>query len=69
MRYCEEGDNDRAIAELSKAIEIKPGVALAYHLRGTAHSDKGDKDRAIAELSKAIEIKPDFAADNTWTPS
>src|SRR5262245_12217222 len=61
LRYCEEGDNDRAIAELSKAIEIKPGVGLAYHLRGGAYSDKGDKDRAIADYTKAIELEPNFA--------
>jgi tetratricopeptide (TPR) repeat protein len=48
---------DRAIADLSTAIELDP-QGNAYRLRGAAHREKKNYDRAIADLTQAIEINP-----------
>src|SRR5262245_39883318 len=50
-----------AIADLTKAIELDPKYADAYHQRGIALRRNGDFAGAIAEQSKAIEINPAFA--------
>ncbi len=55
-----KGDNDRAIADHAKAIEIDPELASAYNNRGIAYRAKGDNDSAIADHTKAIEIDPEF---------
>jgi tetratricopeptide (TPR) repeat protein len=54
-------DLDRAIADLTKAIEIDPEYADAYNQRGITFGRNGDFARAIADQSKAIEINPAFA--------
>ena len=57
--YDDKGDRDRAIADYSNAIQIKPDYDIAYYNRGNAYRDQGDLDRAIADYSEAIRIKPD----------
>jgi tetratricopeptide (TPR) repeat protein len=56
--WYEKDDNDKAIADYSKAIEISPSYASAFNNRGNAWSAKGDLDRAIADYDRAIEIDP-----------
>jgi len=53
-----DGEYDRAFSELTKAIEIDPGLARAYVIRGIAYNDKDKYDLAIADFTKLIEIKP-----------
>jgi tetratricopeptide (TPR) repeat protein len=60
--YYEKEDYDRAIADYSKAIGIKPDDEDAYFWRGLAYYAKGDYDRVIADSSKAIGIEPDGAS-------
>jgi tetratricopeptide (TPR) repeat protein/formylglycine-generating enzyme required for sulfatase activity len=59
--YYFKGDNDRAISDLSKAIEANPKDANHYYYRAATFAKKGDHDRAIVDLSQAIEINPKFA--------
>jgi hypothetical protein len=59
--YGNNGDNDRAIADYSKANEIDPKFVSAYVGRGVAYGKKGEYDRAIADFDKAIEIDPKYA--------
>jgi len=56
-----EGDWDGAIADYSKAIELKPTDDINYFKRGVAKGHKGDFDGAIADFTKAIELKPQDA--------
>ena len=56
-----KGDLDGAIVDFSKAIELDPKLAVAYHNRGTAKRIMGDLDGAIADSSKAIELDPQDA--------
>ena len=61
MAYQAKGDNNRAVTDFTKAIEIDPRQVETYKNRGNAFEAKGDHDQAITDLSKAIEIKPDDA--------
>jgi hypothetical protein len=47
VAYRDKGDMNHAIADLSKAIRLKPLLARAYHDRSVAKGD--DYSRAIAE--------------------
>ena len=57
----EKGEHDSAISDLTKAIEMKPGFALAHFYRGRTYFRKGEHDQAISDLNKAIEIDPRLA--------
>jgi tetratricopeptide (TPR) repeat protein len=59
--HFDKGEFEAAIADYTKAIEMKPDDAKAYFNRGAAYSAKGDMDLAIANYTKAIEMKPDDA--------
>ena len=52
---------DRAIADYTTAIQLKPDYAEAYNDRGFAYYLKGDAERAIADYTRAIELRPDYA--------
>ena len=56
--YLNRGDNDRAIADYSKAIALNPRDADFYSNRGVAYFNVGDFDHAIADASKTIALKP-----------
>ncbi|MBW4497639.1 MAG: serine protease [Oscillatoria princeps RMCB-10] len=53
------GDEKGAIADYTKAIELKPDLAETYINRGVSRSALGDKQGAITDYNKAIELKPD----------
>jgi Tfp pilus assembly protein PilF len=58
ITYRGKGDNDRAIADFTQAIQLDPKSTQAYVNRGFAYDDKGDDDRAIADYSQAIQLDP-----------
>ena len=49
---------DEAIANYTKAIELKPDYGEAYTNRGAAYLLKKLYDKAITDSSKAIELNP-----------
>ena len=53
IAYCSKGDNDHAIADFDKAIQLKPDYAMAYNNRGTAYTIK-----ATMTAPSPISIKP-----------
>jgi tetratricopeptide (TPR) repeat protein len=53
-----EGEYDRSIAELDKAIAIAPRLAIAYLNRALVHIRMGETDRAIADADKAVRYAP-----------
>jgi tetratricopeptide (TPR) repeat protein len=59
--YGLKGLYDQAIADWTKAIELKPDYAEAYFQRGAGYVLKGLSDQAIVDYTKAIELKPDYA--------
>ena len=63
--YLDRGDvmiemrqYDQAIAEYTRAINLKPNTATAYTSRGLAHSNKSQFKAAIADFTRAIELDP-----------
>jgi tetratricopeptide (TPR) repeat protein len=53
---------DKAIADYSKAIELKPKNVVAWNNRGSAYVYLHQYDKAVADLTKAIELDPKTAA-------
>jgi tetratricopeptide (TPR) repeat protein len=60
-RDRQRGDFQAAIADFTKAIELKPDYAVAYSNRAGAKRALKDFDGAIADCTKAIELQPDYA--------
>jgi tetratricopeptide (TPR) repeat protein len=58
MAFMYKGDLDRALADLTKAIEIDPTYALAFSDRGTVYDNKNDHAHAIADFDTAIKLDP-----------
>mgnify|MGYP001806441954 CR=1 FL=1 len=54
-------DVDEKIKLYSKAIELNPEFAMAFHDRGSAFFNSGQYDKAIKDYNKAIELNPEFA--------
>lgn len=68
--YLEQGqvsannrEYDKAIAEFTRAIELKPRTAEAYRGRGMAHTQKDRLDDALSDFNTALELDP----DDGWT--
>jgi tetratricopeptide (TPR) repeat protein len=61
LEYFEQGKNDLALAQLSKAIEVNPKNEFAYLIRGTIYGDKKQWDLALTDLDRAIELDPKLA--------
>ncbi|MEX1351911.1 MAG: tetratricopeptide repeat protein, partial [Desulfobacterales bacterium] len=57
-----DGQYDRAIVFLNKAIEKNPSFAEAYYNRGITYLEKKQFDKAISDFTKAIEINPRYQA-------
>ena len=56
-----KGDNQGAIVDYDKAIELNPNYSLAYNNRGLAKSGLKDYEGAIVDYNKAIELNPNYA--------
>lgn len=60
-RARDEGRQQDAMDEYSKAIEIYPENAAAYIGRGNVYDDLGHPEEAIKDFNKAIELDPNQA--------
>lgn len=49
---------EESIGYFDRAIELDPGMARAYGLRGAAYNRTGRYREAVEDLSRAIEMKP-----------
>ena len=56
--YLPKQDYDRAIADFTQAIRLKPDDAHAFCDRGAAYDAKGDEDHALADFNEAIRLDP-----------
>ena len=54
------GQDDKAVADYSKAIELDPSNVYAWHNRGMIHATLGQVDEAVADYTKAIELDPKY---------
>ena len=55
------GDEDKIIADLDKALALKPDFIDALDTRGHYFIDIGENSKAIADFDKILKIKPDTA--------
>jgi len=49
---------DKALADLTKAIQLDPDGARSYFNRGFAYFRKGDFEKAVADYNDAIACTP-----------
>lgn len=61
IAFKEQGDNDKAIAEYNKALEINPTFAEAYARRGSRYAVQGKVSEALADYQKALSLDPSNA--------
>ncbi len=59
--YRQEDQLDRALADLERAVILRPGHALSLLNRGIVFLDGGAYDRAVADFSEAIRLDPSLA--------
>ncbi len=52
------GDTEGAMADFNRAIELKPGLAVAYANRGGLKGKLGDYEGALADLDVSISLSP-----------
>ncbi len=61
LAYKKKSQWDRAIADYSEAIRLKPDNAQVFNNRGNAYFFNGQWDRALEDYDDAIRLQPDLA--------
>jgi len=56
VAHADLGETDKAIADYTEAIRLKPDDAKAYYNRGVAFEDSGDKSKAEQDFAKAKKL-------------
>ena len=59
IEYTKEGNNDLAMEEFTKAIEIDPDYSYAYYNRALVYYRRGELENCLTEYNTAIELNPD----------
>ena len=55
FQTIELADYRNAVADIDKAIELKPKHADAYYCRGASYRELGQYGNAVADFDKAID--------------
>ncbi len=58
IAYLNLDEQDNAIKDLSKAIEIDPKSATAYHSRGLAHYQAGEYKESVDDFLMSSDLSP-----------
>ena len=53
-------DNNRAISDFDKVLELDPDNTIAYLNRSMLKNEIGDKGGALSDLNMVLEAHPDF---------
>ena len=64
IEYRRQGNNDSALEEFTRAIELDPEYYFAYYNRALVHYQRGELESSLADYNMAIELRPDNAY---WT--
>lgn len=59
LEFMQKGNNEAAIAEFRKALEMDPHDAMALNNLGAVLVSAGELDEAVAQFRKALESDPD----------
>jgi Tfp pilus assembly protein PilF len=54
--YLLDGDLDKAVATLTKVVQMQPSHGLGYANRGVAYKEKGEYERAVDDFRKARSL-------------
>lgn len=60
LSHYERGEQQRAIANYSKAIEFAPSYVTAYANRGLSYAMQKDYDEALRDFDRAIALDPGY---------
>jgi serine/threonine protein kinase/tetratricopeptide (TPR) repeat protein len=63
--YVHDCNDNRALVDLERAIELAPDLAEARQMRGDLYFSAGEYDLAVSDLTQAIETAPDDVY--TWS--
>ncbi|MEX0681290.1 MAG: tetratricopeptide repeat protein [Balneolales bacterium] len=55
-RYYRDEDNEKALENYNKAIELNPSYVLAYYQAGLVYRREGDSDRALEHFDISIDL-------------
>ena len=58
LAFSQMGDYAQAIADLSRAIELKKDYVHAYLDRGIIYQKLGENEKAITDFKQALELDP-----------
>jgi tetratricopeptide (TPR) repeat protein len=58
---ADQGNNDSAIEEFTKAVELDPDYYYAYYNRALVNYQNGELESSLSDYNKAIELHPDNA--------
>lgn len=64
ISLASKGENDRALAEFNKALNLSPDFVSALFNRGLVYLQMGQYDQAVADFDKVVEI----GAQNVGAP-
>src|ERR1019366_9911012 len=63
--FWQQGEFERAAAELRAAIKARPDYAEAHYTLGTVLKQQGNLQESASALREAIRLQPDFAGAHT----
>jgi len=59
IEYIQQKNNEAAIEEFTKAIELDSSYSYAYYNRALSYYRIGNLESSLADYNKAIELEPD----------
>ena len=63
LTFSRQGEPDKAIESLKKAVALNPQFAEAYYSLGFVYNNqKGDPEKAIEMYTEALRVHPRYAA-------
>tara|TARA_Y100001968_G_C19436808_1_gene760173 strand:- start:598 stop:2043 length:1446 start_codon:yes stop_codon:yes gene_type:complete len=60
LRYLYEGDYNKALVAIDKAIELNPNLAIAYARKGSIYIHLGQVKNASINYNIALKLDPEF---------
>lgn len=59
-RFSKLGEQEKAIEEIDKAVELHPDYVDSYIQRAVIYKEGGNLFKAVSDYAKAVELRPDL---------
>jgi len=59
--FAADGDEEQALSDFDKAVQIDPTRWQAMHNRGISYAMQGRFNEALEDFNRTVELKPDYA--------